>query len=41
MTLFAVAAPEGPYNVALDRWYDGQPDPATLDLLRHGAPGAK
>jgi uncharacterized protein (DUF1810 family) len=38
MTLFAVAAPEGPYNAALDRWCDGQPDPATLDLLLHGAP---
>jgi uncharacterized protein (DUF1810 family) len=41
MTLFSVAAPEGPYNAALDRWCDGQPDPATLDLLLHGAPGAK
>lgn len=37
MTLFAVAAPEGPYTAALDRWCGGQPDSATVDLLRHGA----
>jgi uncharacterized protein (DUF1810 family) len=41
MTLFSVAAPEGPYNAALDRWCDGQPDPATLGLLLHGAPEAR
>ncbi len=40
MTLFAVVAPEGPYNAALDRWCNGQPDSATVDLLRRGASGA-
>jgi uncharacterized protein (DUF1810 family) len=34
MTLFAVAAPEGPFQAALDRWCDGEPDPKTLTLLR-------
>ncbi len=33
LTLFAIAAPEGPYQAALARWC-GDPDPATLDLLR-------
>ena len=36
MTLFAVAAPSGPYEAALTRWCDG-PDPSTLDLLRAGS----
>lgn len=35
MTLFAVAAPEGPFQAALSRWC-GDPDPQTLDLLRTG-----
>jgi uncharacterized protein (DUF1810 family) len=36
-TLFAVAAGEGenPFQRALDRWCDGQPDEATLALLRY------
>jgi uncharacterized protein (DUF1810 family) len=34
MTLFAVAAPEGPYEPALDRWCAGKHDQRTLDLLR-------
>jgi uncharacterized protein (DUF1810 family) len=34
MTLFAVAAPEGPYQGALDRWCGGEPDPRTIALLR-------
>ena len=34
MTLFATAAPSGPYQGALDRWCDGQPDARTLALLR-------
>ena len=33
MTLFAVAAPDGPYQSALDRWCGGVPDPRTIDLL--------
>jgi uncharacterized protein (DUF1810 family) len=33
MTLFAVAAPEGPYQGALDRWCGGEPDPRTIALL--------
>jgi uncharacterized protein (DUF1810 family) len=33
MTLFAVAAPDGPYRGALDRWCGGEPDPRTLALL--------
>jgi uncharacterized protein (DUF1810 family) len=33
MTLFAVAAPEGPYQGALDRWCGGEPDPRTITLL--------
>jgi uncharacterized protein (DUF1810 family) len=36
MTLFAVAAPDGPCHAALDRWCDGEPDPRTLALLSHG-----
>ena len=35
MTLFTVASPEGPYQAALTRWC-GDPDSATLDLLRGG-----
>jgi uncharacterized protein (DUF1810 family) len=35
MTLFARAAPEVPiFREALDRYFDGQPDPLTLELLR-------
>ena len=33
MTVFAVAAPEGPFQEALDRWCAGEPDRATLTLL--------
>ncbi len=33
MTLFAVAAPDGPYQGALGRWCGGEPDPRTLALL--------
>jgi uncharacterized protein (DUF1810 family) len=36
MTLFVVAAPEGPYQAALDRWCSGEPDPRTVELLRRG-----
>jgi len=35
MTLFAVAAPSGPYQAAITRWCDG-PDAHTVDLLRAG-----
>jgi uncharacterized protein (DUF1810 family) len=35
MTLFSVAAPDGPYQAALDRWCDG-PDPRTVLLLSGG-----
>jgi uncharacterized protein (DUF1810 family) len=34
MTLFAIAAPEGPYQAALDRWCGGEPDRKTVELLR-------
>ncbi len=33
MTLFDQAAPAGPYQGALDRWCDGEPDPRTIALL--------
>jgi uncharacterized protein (DUF1810 family) len=33
MTLFAIAAPEGPYNAALGRWCGGEPDDRTVALL--------
>ncbi len=33
MTLFAVAAPDGPYRGAIDRWCSGEPDPRTIALL--------
>jgi uncharacterized protein (DUF1810 family) len=33
MTLFAVAAPDGPYQGALDRWCAGEPDHRTTALL--------
>jgi uncharacterized protein (DUF1810 family) len=36
MTLFTVAAPDGPYRAALDRWCGGKHDQRTLDLLRTG-----
>ena len=34
MTLFGVAAPDGPYRGALDQWCGGTPDTVTLELLR-------
>ena len=35
LTLFAEAAPDEPlFQAALDRFYDGLPDPLTLRLLR-------
>jgi uncharacterized protein (DUF1810 family) len=34
MTLFAAAAPDGPYQAALDRWCGGEPDPRTVELLQ-------
>ena len=35
MTLFARAAPKDPvFAAVLDRYFDGEPDPRTLDLLR-------
>ena len=35
MTLFATAAPNEPvFAAVLDRFFDGAPDPLTLDLLR-------
>ena len=34
MTLFAFAAPNGPFQPALDRWCAGKPDHRTLALLR-------
>lgn len=36
MTLFAAAAPEGPYQAALDRWCEGEPDPRTVARLGGG-----
>lgn len=39
MTLFGIAAPDGPYRRALDRLCEGEPDPRTLDLLRLGGGG--
>lgn len=36
MTLFTVAAPDGPYRLALDRWCGGKHDLRTLNLLRAG-----
>ena len=37
MTLFARAAPQEPlFQAVLDRYYDGEPDPATLRLLGPG-----
>lgn len=33
MTLFAIAAPAGPYQAALDHWCAGQPDHRTVALL--------
>jgi uncharacterized protein (DUF1810 family) len=36
MTLFDIAAPEGPYRAALERWCDGQGDARTLELLERG-----
>jgi uncharacterized protein (DUF1810 family) len=40
MTLFAVAGPVGPYQSALDRWSDGEPDARTLALLSHAGDAA-
>ena len=37
MTLFAAAVPDQPvFRAALDRYFSGQPDQHTLDLLRSG-----
>ena len=36
MTLFAIVAPDGPYQAALRRW-SGEPDHHTVDLLRRRA----
>ena len=37
LTLFAQAAPEEPmFGAGLDKYFDGQPDPATLNLLKSG-----
>lgn len=33
LTLFDHAVPSGLFSATLDRWFDGQRDPATLDLL--------
>lgn len=33
MTLFAIAAPDGPYRAALDQWCGGRLDARTLALL--------
>lgn len=33
MTLFAAAAPDGPYLAAIQRWCGGRPDAKTLGLL--------
>lgn len=38
MTLFTVAAPEGPYQAALDRWCRGEADHRTVALLSQGGP---
>jgi len=37
MTLFAIAAPDGPFNAALERWC-GEPDRRTVALLRKVPP---
>jgi uncharacterized protein (DUF1810 family) len=35
MTLFAAAAPEEPlFKKALDKFFDGAPDPLTISLLQ-------
>lgn len=35
MTLFAAAADDpAPFQAVLDRWFDGAPDQATIDMLR-------
>ena len=36
LTLFAEVADERLFVAALERWFDGQADPLTLDLLREG-----
>jgi uncharacterized protein (DUF1810 family) len=38
MTLFAIAAPDGPYQAALERWC-GEPDHRTVALLAAGGGG--
>jgi hypothetical protein len=38
MTLFAIAAPDGPYQAALGRWC-GEPDHRTVALLAAGSGG--
>jgi uncharacterized protein (DUF1810 family) len=34
MTLFHAVAPRGVFGDALDRFFDGKPDDATLEILR-------
>jgi uncharacterized protein (DUF1810 family) len=36
MTLFAIAAPEGPFQKVIDRWCGGEFDIRTLQLLQRG-----
>jgi uncharacterized protein (DUF1810 family) len=36
MTLFALAAPDGPWQAALDRWCGGEADPRTVEGLGRG-----
>jgi uncharacterized protein (DUF1810 family) len=38
MTLFALAADESVFREALSRYFDGEPDPLTLQLLRSSSP---
>ena len=33
MTLFAIIDPDGPYQLALDRWCGGEPDERTIALI--------
>jgi uncharacterized protein (DUF1810 family) len=39
MTLFAIAGPDGPYESALERWCEGGPDHATIELLGQAGGG--
>jgi uncharacterized protein (DUF1810 family) len=41
MTLFAsVARPNSVFSQVLDRYYDGEPDPRTLQILKNSGKGA-